>query len=200
MLPFLCKAWGRGVGGEIEDQKREKYDSWHTAAKNQRKLLFWSHCVRAGLALIASVHNVYVHKVGHVMCIFAVSRNVHSLIKFSTEKWLYLCSNIASGCATVYKTCHCYLTVEAEVDLRPIHADFRWQSGTGTGFSLCPSCFPSQHLSSSAPNSYFVHLPPMLCDPTNWHHVCPWRRALHGEQHHKHDMRVSLERNLAMLV
>ena len=85
------------------------------------------------------------------------------------------------------QACHCYLTVEAEVDLRPLHADFRWQSGAGTGFSPCPSCFSSQYLSISAPKSYFVHLPPMLYDPTNWHHISHWPRALHAEWHHKHD-------------
>jgi len=137
---------------------------------------------------------------GHVIWIFAASRNVHSLIKFNTEKWLYLCSNTVSGCATVCEACRCFLTVEAEVDLRPLHADFRWQGGAGTGFSPCPSCFPSQYLSISAPNSYFVHLPLMLCDPTNWHHACHWHRTLHAERHHKHDMQASLGRNLAVLV
>ena len=243
MLPFLCKPWGRGEGGEVEDQKREKYDSWHTATKNHREncsselgwsvrtcltqlyllvrtnkvvldkyissilvnlrthrgwqtswtswLLFWSHCVNAGLVLIASVHDVVLStKWAHAMWIFAASRSVHSLIKFSTEKWLHLSSNTVSGCATVYEACHCHLAVEAEDDLRPLHANFRWNSGAGTGFSPSPSCFPSQYLSICAPNSYFIHLPPMLYDPTNWHHICHWHRTLHAERHHKHDMRL----------
>lgn len=36
----------------------------HCCQEPLRKLLFWSHCVRTGLALIASVHDVYFHGVG----------------------------------------------------------------------------------------------------------------------------------------
>ena len=177
---LVCVQYEGGKREKIE--RGGKYDSCHTAARTTEKLLFWSHCVGAGLALITSVHDVTPRKWEHVMWLCAASSNVHSLIKFSTKNAFTYSATPSVPLPRRHVTGMWRLRLYRATSYWLEVAKWQWDRLFSVSFS-----FPCPYISISSPNSYFVHLSPMLYDLTNWHHVCHRSRTLYAEWHNKHD-------------